>query len=110
MKELKKTALIVLGAIIAVMGLLEITGILNLGTEPAWHAWLKVLIGAAAIIVPFTYKKQINTALYVISGLLVIMGILALIPGIDLATEPLWHSITKIVVGGIGILIARKKK
>jgi len=109
MKDIKKTALIVLGAVVAVMGLIEITGILNLGTEPVWHAWLKVLVGAAAIAVPFTYAKYIQISLYVVSGALAAMGILALIPGLTLAVEPLWHGIAKVLIGGAGLYLAYTK-
>ena len=107
---MKKITLIVLGAVIALMGIAEITGLLNLGTEPVWHAWIKIVIGLIAVIVPFVMEKQINLALYIVSGALIVMGIASLIPGITLATEPMWHSIAKIVIGTVAGYIAMRKK
>jgi len=107
---MKKIALIVLGAIVSVMGLAEITGILNLGTEPAWHAWIKIIAGAAALVISFIYAKYIDSALFILSGALVLMGIVAIVPGLNVAVEPLWHAIAKIVIGGAGIYIAYMKK
>lgn len=48
-------------------------------------------------------------ALLVLSILVAVMGILALIPGINLGTEPTWHAIVKIVFGVAGTIIALKK-
>ena len=44
-------------------------------------------------------------ALIIISLVILIMGVLAFIPGITLGTEPVWHSIVKIGVGLIGFVI-----
>ena len=43
--------------------------------------------------------------LIVLSLIVVIMGILALFPGIGLGTEPVWHAIVKIVIGAVGAVI-----
>lgn len=49
-----KTALMAFGAIVALMGILGIApyfGIPNfgLGSEPTWHAALKIVVGLAAV-------------------------------------------------------------
>lgn len=107
---MKKTALIVLGAIVAVMGLAEITGLLNLGTEPVWHAWIKIIAGAAVLAIAFMYEKYIDSALFIFSGVLLLMGIVALVPGLNISVEPLWHAIVKVLVGGTGLYLAYKGK
>ena len=48
-------------------------------------------------------------ALIVISIVVIVMGILALIPGIDIGTEPVWHAIIKIVIGAAGAIIGFMK-
>ena len=53
-----KNVLMVLGAVVAVMGLLAVFGI-NFGldvTEPVWHSWVKVLVGAFAVYVAYADK------------------------------------------------------
>lgn len=92
------------------MGLAEITGIINFGTEPVWHAWLKVIVGLLGVAVPFVMEKQINLALYIVSGGLAVMGVLGLIPGLNYAVEPIWHPVLKLVAGGAGLYIAYMKK
>ena len=49
---------------------------------------------------------MIKITLIVISILLIIMGILGAIPGIDIGTEPIWHAIVKIVIGLVGLFVA----
>ena len=49
-----KTALLIVGAIVVIMGVLGIApyvGLPNLGmgTEPMWHAALKIIVGLAAV-------------------------------------------------------------
>ncbi len=48
-------------------------------------------------------------SLIVLSIIIVVMGILALFPGITIGTEPLWHAIIKIVFGLAGLFIGLKK-
>jgi len=50
-----------------------------------------------------------KTALIVISLGVLAMGVLALIPSITLGSEPVWHSVVKIVVGAAGLYIGFKK-
>jgi len=38
--------------------------------------------------------------------LIIAMGVLALIPNLSMGTEPLWHTIAKIVVGVVSVIIA----
>lgn len=50
---MKKIALIVLGIIVFVMGILGLIPGLAIGTEPVWHAIVKVVIGLAATYIGF---------------------------------------------------------
>lgn len=47
-----------------------------------------------------------KTVLLVVGILIVAMGILAVIPNLNMGTEPLWHAIAKIVLGVIAVYIA----
>ncbi len=51
-----------------------------------------------------------RTVLLVIGVLLVLMGVAGLVPNWELATEPLWHAIAKVVVGVVGIAVAISDK
>ncbi|MDD3481017.1 MAG: hypothetical protein PHW75_02215 [Patescibacteria group bacterium] len=51
-----KNVLMALGAVVAVMGLLAVFNLLDLGTEPVWHSWVKVVVGAAAVYVGYADK------------------------------------------------------
>ncbi|MFC1929878.1 hypothetical protein ACFLW6_03340 [Chloroflexota bacterium] len=43
--------------------------------------------------------------LILISLALILMGVLGAIPGINLGTEPIWHTIVKIVIGAVGLIV-----
>ncbi len=47
-----------------------------------------------------------RTVLLIVSILLVLMGIAGLVPNWELATEPLWHAIAKVLVGVVGLAVA----
>lgn len=47
-----------------------------------------------------------KTVLLVVGILIIAMGVLALIPNLSMGTEPLWHTIAKIVVGVVSVIIA----
>ena len=53
-----------------------------------------------------------KATLIIVGILILVMGILGVIPGIALGTEPVWHAIVKMVIGLIAIIIgaADKKK
>lgn len=53
---------------------------------------------------------MVRVLLLVYSWLLLIMGILGLIPGINLGTEPIWHALLKIILGILGIWASMGKK
>jgi len=53
---------------------------------------------------------MVKTLLVVYSWLLLIMGILGVIPGIPLGTEPVWHALLKIILGLVGIVVSMSKK
>jgi len=52
-----KWTLIIVGLIVLVMGIAGLPGVSDLGTEPDWHAVLKIIIGIAAMIVAIMEKK-----------------------------------------------------
>lgn len=53
---------------------------------------------------------NMKNILLAVSVIVLLMGIMALIPGIDYATEPQWHAAIKIVVGLAGIFVALKSE
>jgi uncharacterized membrane protein YczE len=52
-----KWTLIIVGLIVLVMGIAGLPGVSDLGTEPDWHAVLKIIIGIVAVIVALLEKK-----------------------------------------------------
>ena len=50
-----------------------------------------------------------KVTLIILGIAIALMGVLALIPAIPLGTEPLWHSIAKIIVGIIAVIIGFAK-
>lgn len=53
---------------------------------------------------------MVGKLLLVYSIIITIMGILGLLPGITLGTEPIWHAIVKVILGIIGIWVSRSQK
>ncbi|MEN3185616.1 MAG: hypothetical protein ABDK94_02920 [Atribacterota bacterium] len=53
---------------------------------------------------------MVKTLLVIYSWLLLIMGILGVIPGIPLGTEPVWHALLKIILGIVGIVVSMRKE
>lgn len=53
-----KWTLIIVGAIVLVMGIAGLPGVSDMGTEPEWHAVLKIVIGIVAVIVALMEKKE----------------------------------------------------
>lgn len=51
-----------------------------------------------------------KTILLVVGILIVVMGVLALIPGLNMGTEPVWHAVAKIVLGAVSIYFAVAKE
>lgn len=58
MMQYAKWTLIIVGIVILLMGILGLVPDLTIGTEPEWHAALKILIGLVAIAVGFMEKKE----------------------------------------------------
>lgn len=56
--QLTKWTLIIVGLILLVMGIAGLPGVSDMGSEPDWHAVLKIIIGLVAIAVPFFDKKE----------------------------------------------------
>ncbi len=44
-----------------------------------------------------------------LSAVTAIMGVMGLVPSLDMGAEPGWHAVLKIVLGAIGVIIALRK-
>ena len=53
-----KITLIIVGVLLAIMGIAGLPGVSDMGTEPDWHAILKIIIGAVAVIIALMEKKE----------------------------------------------------
>ena len=53
-----KITLIIVGALLAIMGVAGLPGVSDMGTEPDWHAILKIIIGIVAVIIALMDKKE----------------------------------------------------
>ncbi|MEN3202111.1 MAG: hypothetical protein ABDK87_00070 [Atribacterota bacterium] len=53
---------------------------------------------------------MVRILLLIYSWVLLIMGILGLIPGLNLGTEPVWHALLKVILGIVGIWASMVKK
>jgi len=56
--KLTKLTLIVVGILLLVMGIAGLPGISDMGTEPDWHAILKIVIGIVAVLIALMEKKE----------------------------------------------------
>jgi len=43
--------------------------------------------------------------LIIVGIIVLIMGIMGIIPGLEMGSEPVWHAILKIVVGAFGLIV-----
>ena len=53
-----KITLIIVGVLLAIMGVAGLPGVSDMGTEPDWHAILKIIIGVVAVIIALMEKKE----------------------------------------------------
>lgn len=53
-----KWTLIIVGLIVFIMGILGLVPDVTMGTEPEWHAALKIVIGLIAMAVGFMEKGE----------------------------------------------------
>jgi uncharacterized membrane protein HdeD (DUF308 family) len=53
-----KLTLIIVGVLLLVMGIAGLPGVSDMGTEPEWHAVLKIIIGVVALIIALMEKKD----------------------------------------------------
>ena len=53
-----KITLIVVGALLLIMGIAGLPGVSDIGTEPEWHAILKIIIGIVAVGIALMDKKS----------------------------------------------------
>ena len=56
--KLTKMTLIIVGILLLVMGIAGLPGISDMGTEPDWHAILKIVIGIVAVLIALMEKKE----------------------------------------------------
>jgi len=53
-----KITLIIVGALLLVMGIAGLPGVSDIGTEPDWHAILKIIVGVVAVIIALMEKQE----------------------------------------------------
>lgn len=53
-----KWTLIIVGILVLIMGIAGLLPDVTMGTEPEWHAALKIIIGLVAIAIGFMEKKS----------------------------------------------------
>ena len=56
--QYSKITLIIVGVLLAIMGVAGLPGVSDMGTEPDWHAILKIIIGIVAILIALMEKKE----------------------------------------------------
>lgn len=49
--------LVIVGIILLVMGIAGLPGVSDMGTEPDWHAVLKIVIGIVAVVIALMEKE-----------------------------------------------------
>jgi uncharacterized membrane protein HdeD (DUF308 family) len=102
---MKKRVLLIISIVVILMGVLALIPGINLGSEPWWHAVLKIVVGLVGVWVFYKKTGKTKTALLVIGILLAVMALIDLIGLLTLGTEPVWHSIVKIVIGAVAIYL-----
>ena len=55
---MSKITLIIVGVLVLIMGILGAIPAIGLGSEPIWHAILKIIIGIVAVVIGFMDKKK----------------------------------------------------
>ena len=48
----------IVGVLLLVMGIAGLPGVSDMGTEPEWHAVLKIIIGIVAVVIALMEKKE----------------------------------------------------
>jgi len=102
---MKKRVLLVISLIVILMGVMSFIPSIKLGTEPTWHAAVKLVVGLVGLWVSLQKTGKTKTALLVIGILLAAMGLVDVLGLLKLGTEPVWHSIVKIVIGAVAIYL-----
>ena len=102
---MKKRVLLVISIIVILMGFMSFIPSIKLGTEPTWHAAVKLVVGLVGLWVSLQKTGKTKTALLVIGILLAAMGLVDVLGLLKLGTEPVWHSIVKIVIGAVAIYL-----
>ncbi len=54
---MSKTTLMVVGVVLVLMGIAGLVSGWDMASEPAWHAWVKILVGAISIGVSYSDKE-----------------------------------------------------
>lgn len=97
--------MLVISIIVILMGVMSFIPSIKLGTEPTWHAAVKLVVGLVGLWVSLQKTGKTKTALLVIGILLAAMGLVDVLGLLKLGTEPVWHSIVKIVIGAVAIYL-----
>lgn len=72
---MKKRVLLVISIIVILMGVMSFIPSIKLGTEPTWHAAVKLVVGLVGLWVSLQKTGKTKTALLVIGILLAAMGL-----------------------------------
>ncbi|OQB05426.1 MAG: hypothetical protein BWY19_01037 [bacterium ADurb.Bin212] len=51
-----------------------------------------------------------KSVLMIVGVVAILMGIAGLVPAWEMATEPAWHAVVKIIVGIVGVAVAATDK
>ena len=102
---MKKRILLVISIIVILMGVMSFIPSITLGTEPTWHAAVKLVVGLVGLWVSLQKTGKTKTALLVIGILLAAMGLIDVLGLLKMGEEPIWHSIVKIVIGAVAIYL-----
>ena len=55
---MSRVVLGIVGVLVALMGVAALIPSWTLATEPAWHAWIKIIIGVIALIIAISDSKE----------------------------------------------------
>jgi len=102
---MKKRVLLVISIIVILMGVMALIPSIDLGTEPTWHAAVKIVVGLVGVWVYLQKTGKTKTALLAIGILLAGMGLVDILGLLKIGEEPVWHSVVKIVIGAIAIYL-----
>lgn len=55
---MSRVVLGILAVLVALMGIAALIPSWSIATEPAWHAWIKIIVGVVALIIAISDSKE----------------------------------------------------